>query len=604
MDRRRRRLCRFMALILVFVMSLGVFTSQAEPTGATASRYNVIFVLDASGSMKQTDSALWRYEAMDLFLGLATDEGNRIGAVIFNEGIAGKIDLQEVNGKAMKEQISQTLRNSAVAGDTDIGTAIQLAATMLDEGRDTSLPSAIILLSDGNTDLPSDTSGQLLAQSSANKQDAINRARANTYPIYSICLNANGAANPAELADISNATGGVFMEVSNAEDLKDVFAKFYNMIYTTETIPLVDGAIPDGGVMDIPFTVPSTGVEEVNIIFSTLSQTASYSVFQPSGLAYTADELAAMTVKAQTFSVIKITTPEGGDWKIQVRGIPGDAVKIDMVYNSDFKVDIDWDQSGEIAKGTEVHFAAKIVESDGQPADASAYGSASATLSVYRSADNSEVSTTDMTVAADGASFEADVTIEEEGDLYAVARINLDGMEKNSIHLNMPVSGEAKQQTTAATKPSKPAKPAKKINPKTIISIVGGIIGVILLAAIALILMKCLKKNVYKGDIMAIAFDNNTGMMDAPQTVRPREGKVPMGRYLSEGGGIDLRQNFFLADASADYIWIISKNGLYSTQNPDKKEKKIKLYNGAEVTLSKNRDLDCGIQITYTADQM
>ena len=55
--------------------------------------------------MKQTDSALWRYEAMDLFLGLATDEGNRIGAVIFNEGIAGKIDLQEVNGKAMKEQI-------------------------------------------------------------------------------------------------------------------------------------------------------------------------------------------------------------------------------------------------------------------------------------------------------------------------------------------------------------------------------------------------------------------------------------------------------------------------------------------------------------------
>ena len=604
MDRRKRTACRLMALILVFAMSVGMITSQAETTGATASRYNVVFVLDASGSMKQTDTALWRYEAMDLFLGLATDEGNRIGAVIFNEGIAGKIDLQEVNGKAMKEQISQTLRNSPVAGDTDIGTAIQLAATMLDEGRDTSLPSAIILLSDGNTDLPSDTTGQLLAQSSANKQDAINRARANTYPIYSICLNANGAANPAELADISNATGGVFMEVNNAEDLKDVFAKFYNMIYTTETIPLVDGAIPDGGVMDIPFKVPSTGVEEVNIIFSTLSQNASYSVFQPTGLAYTADELAAMTVKAQTFSVIKIPTPEGGDWKIQVRGIPGDAVKIDMVYNSDFKVDIDWNQSGEIAKGTEVHFTAKILENDGQSADAAAYGSARATLSVYRSIDNSEVSTTDMTVASDISSFEADVKIEEDGDLYAVARINLDGMEKNSNHLNMTVSGEAKQQTTAAAKPSKPAKPAKKINPKTIISVIGGIVGVILLAVIALILMKRLKKNVYKGDIMSIAFDNNTGMIDTPQTIRPKEGKVPMGRYLSEGGGIDLRQNFFLADASPDYIWIISKNGLYSSENPDKKEKKIRLYNGMEVTLSKNRDLDCGIQITYTADQM
>lgn len=604
MDRRKKVMCRLMTLIIVFVMSMGIITGQAETTGATASRYNVVFVLDASGSMKQTDSALWRYEATDLFLGLATDEGNRIGAIIFNEGIAGKIDLQEVNGKAMKEQISQALRNSPVAGDTDIGTAIQMAATMLDEGRDTSLPSAIILLSDGNTDLPSDTTGQLLAQSNANKQDAVNRARANTYPVYSICLNANGGANPAELADISNATGGTFMEVNNAEDLKDVFAKFYNMIYTTETISLVDGAIPDGGVMDIPFKVPSTGVEEVNIIFSTLSQTASYSVFQPTGLAYTAEELAAMTVKAQTFSVIKIPDPEGGDWKIQVRGVPGDAVKIDMVYNSDFKVEIDWDQSRDVAKGTDAHFTAKIVENNGQPADAAAYNSASATLSVYRSADNSEVSTTDMTVAEDGASFEAETTIDEEGELYAVARVNLDGMEKNSTHLNITVSGEGKKETTAAAKPAKTSKPEKKINPKTIFSVVGGVIGVVLLAVIAMILMKRLKKNPYKGDIMAVAFDNNTGMLDAPQTVRPREGKVPMGRYLSEGGGIDLRQNFFLADASADYIWIISKNGLYSSENPDKKEKKIRLYNGMEVTISKNRDLDCGIQITYTADQM
>lgn len=609
MDRRKRLISSLMAMILVFVMSVGIFTSYAETTGASASRYNVVFVLDASGSMKQTDSALWRYEAMDLFLGLATDEGNRIGAVIFNEGIVGRIDLQEVNGKELKEQISQTLRNSQVAGDTDIGTALQMAVTMLDEGRDTSLPSAIILLSDGNTDLPSDTTGQLLAQSNANKQDAVNRARTNTYPVYSICLNANGAAKPEELTDISNATGGVFMEVNNAEDLKDVFAKFYNMIYTTETIPLVDGAIPEGGVMDIPFKVPSTGVEEVNIIFSTLSQSASYSVFPPSGLAYTADELAAMTVKAQTFSVIKIPTPEGGDWKIQVRGIPGDAVKIDMVYNSDFKVDIDWDQSGEITKGTDVHFTAKIVENDGQPADASAYGAASAVLTVYRSSDNSEVSATDMSLTSEGASFEADTTIEEGGDLYAVARVNLDGMEKNSTHLNITVTEGETKQTTAAANPSKAAKASnktasKKINPKMILGIIGGILGVVLLAVLAVILMKRLKKNIYKGDIMAIAFDNNTGMIDSPQTIRPKEGKVPMGRYLSEGGGIDLRQNFFLADANADYIWVISKNGLYSSENPDKKEKKIRLYNGMEVTLSKNRDLDCGIQITYTADQM
>ena len=137
--------------------------------------------------------------------------------------------------------------------------------------------------------------------------------------------------------------------------------------------------------------------------------------------------------------------------------------------------------------------------------------------------------------------------------------------------------------------------------------IIFGVIGLLILALLLFVLSKILKgtkKHAFKGDIMAIAFDNNLGMMDAPQTIRPRQGKEPMSRYLSEGGGVDLKQNFFQADESPDYIWIVSKNGLYSSGNPDKKEKKIKIFSGMEVTVSKNRDLDCGIQLTYTSDQM
>ena len=65
--------------------NIGMFSSRAEEN-TSANRFNVVFVIDASGSMNNTDSAKWRFEAMDLFLGLATDEGNRIGAVVFNDG--------------------------------------------------------------------------------------------------------------------------------------------------------------------------------------------------------------------------------------------------------------------------------------------------------------------------------------------------------------------------------------------------------------------------------------------------------------------------------------------------------------------------------------
>ena len=676
MRKLKRGLGAFLAALLLIIS--GLLTAYAAETAASANHFNVVFVVDASGSMKQTDGALWRYESMDLFLGLATEEGNRIGAVVFNDGIVSRMDLQDMNGKQMKESLSQALRNSAVSGDTDIGTALQLAVTMLDESRDTSIPSAIILLSAGNTDLPGDTTGQMLAQSNANKQDAINRARANSYPVYSICLNANGEANPAELADIANATGGVFMEVNNAEDLKDVFARFYNMIYSTATINIADGQIPEDGVMEIPFEVPSVGVEEVNIIISTLSPSSSYSIFPPDGLAYTADELAAMTIQAQTFSVIKIPSPDGGSWKIQVRGVPGDAVKIDMVYNSDFSVNLTSDPAEtEVGTGTEAAFRAELYDGDGQQiTDASVYEAGTAVLSIKSSSDDTELASVEMELAEDGGGYEAQAVLDQEGECYAVAVIQMDGLEKSSGALEFQVGEGAAaaaepQVVETEWKISKMpfADPVKeydlaglsdqvseweikesdygadavyldggvlKADTKlcgdgalTLTGVddqgnllefrmtisVSGLIGMLIMAAAGLILLalaavlllvlrKKMKGCIYKGDIMAIAFDNNLGMMDAPQTIRPDKGQVPMSRYLSEGGGVDLRQNYFKADESADYIWVISKAGLYSSLNQEKKEKKIRLYNGMEVTVSKNRDLDCGIQLTYTADQM
>lgn len=671
---------RFGVLLAAFlVMVCGMVTGYAAETATSANHFNVVFVVDASGSMKQTDGALWRYESMDLFLGLATDEGNRIGAVVFNDGIVSKMDLQDMNGKQMKESLSLALRNSAVNGDTDIGTALQLAVSMLDESRDTSIPSAIILLSDGNTDLPADTSGQMLAQSNANKQDAINRARSNTYPVYSICLNANGEANPAELADIANATGGVFMEVNNAEDLKDVFAKFYNMIYSTATINIVDSEIPEGGVMEIPFEVPSVGVEEVNVIISTLSPSSSYSVFMPNGLAYTADELAAMTIQAQTFSVIKIPSPEGGSWKIQVRGIPGDAVKIDMVYNADFSVDLTSEPAEtEFEAGTSVTFHADLYDGEGKRiADTKVYEAGTAALSIRSSSDDGEISSVEMNRGSGADGYEAQTVLDQDGSFYAVATIRMDGMEKSSGELEFQVG----QETAAAAPSPAVTEITWKINKMpfgnsvkeydlaevsdmitgweitdtdfaadtvyledgflkadtdscedgfltltgtddqgnpqefrmgieisgllgTILLVVAGLVLLTLLAVVLMVLRKKTKGYIFKGDIMAIAFDNNIGMIDAPQTIRPDKGQVPMSRYLSEGGGVDLRQNYFKADESADYIWVISKSGLYSSVSQEKKEKRIRLYNGMEVTVSKNRDLDCGIQLTYTADQI
>ena len=321
-----------LTLLLACILSnMSMIKARAEDS-KTANRMNVVFVLDQSGSMYNTDRNSLRYEAVDLFLGLARDTGNYMGAVVFDDGIVLQRGIKVMNGKVAKTELSNSIRAASSDGDTDIGKAIELATNMLRDSGNKELDSVIILLSDGNTDLPKDKTGQALAASEASKQNAINNANNNGYKIHSVCLNSNGNANPEELRMISEATGGVSVEVRSAEDLKEVFNQFYNIIYSTETVVLADTLIPDSGRLEIPFEIPRIGVEEANIIISTLNPRTSYTIWKPDGQEMAGNELEAVRITANTFSIIKIPNPSAGTWKIIVQGIPGDQVKIDMVY--------------------------------------------------------------------------------------------------------------------------------------------------------------------------------------------------------------------------------------------------------------------------------
>jgi len=681
MKHTKRKPFSWILVVTLLLSMLGTFSGSAAQA-AEANRYNVVFVIDASGSMKSTDGSQWRYEAIDLFLGLTTETGNYMGAVVFNDGIVAETGLKEISGRDMKMALSQELRNAAVGGDTDIGGAIRAAADMLDSGRNPDIPSVIILLSDGNTDFPSDSTGALLQQSNADKQDAINRSRQNGYPVFSVCLNANQEANTEELADISNATAGQFVEVSEAEDLKKVFAQFYNIIYSTETINIADKVIPDSGILDIHFNVPSAGVEEMNIIISTLSPNTQYSLFQPTGMAYTNEELDAMTIRVNTFSVVKIADPPGGAWKIQARGIPGDAVRIDMVYNSNFSVKAEVEPEGpDYGLGDNVVFRAKVLSNAQELVKSGSYAVYPATLTICRTSDGSQMASTLM--QAGQAGYTANVALNEQGEFYATVTVKFEGLEKTSERILMTVGPKGTYISEENTPPKPVENPApwevKKDSGKSygsrdlqsfakdqedselsfiisdlggyqpdqvyledgmlrvetkdlqegsleltatdsqgasctvkvelslaasikgkVLAAGGGLLGLVLLAALAYAVYKGIKPPVFKGDVMINAFDRNTGLAESPEMIQPDKGKKALSCYITDGAGIDLNKTYLVADKSPDYIWLVSNNGLYSSDNPDKKEKRIRLYSGMETMVSNDRDLECGLQITYT----
>ncbi len=343
MKRMKKMVVLLLLSAVAWVLGLSVVgtVETAYASGGGANNMNVVFVLDGSGSMYTTDKDKLRFEALELFLGLSTESGNYMGAVVFDDGIILQQEIVPINDRVAKSALSQEVKRAESNGDTDIGSAILTAVRMLKESGSPDLPSAMILLSDGNTDLPKDKSGKKLEESLHRKAAAIDYARQKDIPVHSVCLNANGKARPEELREISDATGGTCVEVKRAEDLKDVFNQFYNIIYSTKTMNLVDTKIPRSGELKVPFSIPVIGVKEANIIINTQNADTSYNLFSPKGYGYTRAELDAMAIKAKTFTVIKIQKPQPGDWELVVRGARRDQVKIDMVYNTDLSMKLE-----------------------------------------------------------------------------------------------------------------------------------------------------------------------------------------------------------------------------------------------------------------------
>lgn len=432
--RKHLQITSVMMIVLLIMSFISVQTIAANDD--SANRMNVVFVLDQSGSMNTTDASQLRYEAMDLFMGISSDTGNYMGAVIFNDRIVSQLNITAMNGSSDKNAMSQQVRATAgQTGWTDIGTAIKTATDMLDSNKNPSLDSAIILLTDGNTvftDKANDpVAEEKMAASEKNKKDAIQVAQQNGYKIYSICLNADGSANLDEMKMISEQTNGTFVEVKNANDLKNVFTQFYGMIYSTDTTILADTTIPQTGILEIPFNIPRIGVDEANIVINTLNTGTKYSLYDPNNSQIPDSTLDSVSIKAKTFTIIKLSNPDDGRWKLVVNGISGDQVRIDMVYNSELAIEADVE-----VKGKEASIAARITNHGTPIADTTVYDDYPLQIDIVNTTKLSKQTDTMKRLPSSDANgnameymFEKPDTSEYEATIY----VNIDGYSLKSM---------------------------------------------------------------------------------------------------------------------------------------------------------------------------
>ncbi len=418
------------ALAVILLCGLFSFGSRAEGGSNRDNRFNVAIVLDASGSMQNTDPQGYRYKAVSQFVWLLAEEGDVLGGVVFHNDVVKEQTPALVSGQEDKDAVTGAFKSvPANGGWTNTGAGLQRAVELLAVYGEPELPSVILFLSDGNTDMASD---ELLQASLDRKAEAIQQARERDISIYSVCLNANGKADVSEMQQISSATGGEFIEVSRAEDLQDVFNTFYNLIYGTSTIPLIDELFPESGRLEADFDVPGLGVEEVNIII--YGNTSMSTLINPDGAEYNPSR-----VEDDTFTMLKLTDVQPGTWTLVTEGVPGDSIKVNMIYNPNLSVELSLSVTGAALDPQEpVGIYAQLKGGDTAASSNEQYFGYSAVLEV-RDAYGELVETLPMQL--DDGRFELSHTF-AEGVYYIDAVVSGNHIEKQSESLGPLTSAE------------------------------------------------------------------------------------------------------------------------------------------------------------------
>ena len=265
------------ALVLLFSLSLLLGlpgSARAEAPGDAVNRFNVVLVVDKSGSLRNqrghgTDPDGLRFDALRLFLGLLTESGNNVGAVVFDERIRYEAALEPLDGMEQKKALIRELEYYTPGYDTDIGSAVLRATELLTGMREENgLPCMILLFSDGMTDFTTDDISGRKLRSWAIADQALETAKAQGIVINGILLNVDGIAEGGriEFQLYTHGTHGAFEEVSRPEDLAAAFRRFYAIINNARYTGSERVSFSEQGEAEYRFLVPSFGVEEVNVV--------------------------------------------------------------------------------------------------------------------------------------------------------------------------------------------------------------------------------------------------------------------------------------------------------------------------------------------------
>lgn len=433
----KRIFLAFLVISMVICLPKDVTWAAEEQMTSDNMNFDVIFAIDGSGSMKKSDAMKLRLTAGRLFTELASSDTSRAGFVQFTNVImdsAGLTDLStEKNKEAFRNRLSGLKDSVKGTWDTDISLGLTEALKLLKEGESfgNDRNPVIILLSDGNTDLPSGP--RTVEESNAELNTTLTEAAELGVPVYSIGLNWDGKLDVSYMQNIADQTGGAFYNIDTAAEFNQYMTDIFGNVADGDS----EGLHPEykDGRYETNFVIDNSSVLTANIVILTDKGVSDPKLTDPSGadVALDAEHGVIVTTdtsdanKVSTYTILKIMYPAQGAWKISVKGEADDAIQVNLLTTYDISFVLS--SSKEPTAGESLSIIGKLIRDDKKIKDADLLSGASAVCTIIDNKGNVVGEDLPMKYNKKKSYFYYKTELDKSGNYYITA--NLKGKDGN-----------------------------------------------------------------------------------------------------------------------------------------------------------------------------
>ncbi|MCL4492111.1 MAG: VWA domain-containing protein [Nitrospirae bacterium] len=318
-------------------------SSSPEAKKSPSGNFDVMLLIDSSGSMRKTDPRDYRKAAARLFISLmGTDD--RVGVVSFGDTAKTLIPPTQNTVKNRQRLFDAVNKISSKEFSTHIQDGVKKGYEEIKAS--TAAGKVLILMSDGK-----------LTLGSKEKEDAAHAELSRLLPelpksgikLYSVAFTEMSDAKLLE--SMARETGGFFKLASTDKDLHVIFTSIFEKIKSPDTVPLEDNTF---GI--------DKDIQEVILVISKKPGTSTV-IVDPSNKKHTPAQYAKnmQWYGSKIFDMITIKEPAVGKWKVNLSTREGN--KVFVITNLSLKSSFD---KGFVNKGDKLKIDAWL-EKDGGP---------------------------------------------------------------------------------------------------------------------------------------------------------------------------------------------------------------------------------------------